>query len=174
MHLARALKGRGEFQEALDVLDVAEEMSADQGRAIRVYKEEVIKAMKEHMLSFDKAKQFCDQNQMTLDDEPDINGKGEKPQAKGENKKQVKEEKAEEDKDSKKGETAKDDDSNKKSEDIISFKELQERCEKAKTTMKTAEELWTNVKEDKTSSNQERLEGLKKMAEIVGNNVQTF
>ena len=69
MHLARALKGRGEFQEALNVLDVAEEMSADQGRAIRVYKEEVIKAMKEHMLSFDKAKQFCDQNQMPLEEQ---------------------------------------------------------------------------------------------------------
>ena len=43
VHLARALKGRGEFQEALDVLDAAEEMSADQGRAIRVYKGTIYK-----------------------------------------------------------------------------------------------------------------------------------
>ena len=41
--MARALKGRGEFQEALNVLDAAEEMSADQGRAIRVYKGPIYK-----------------------------------------------------------------------------------------------------------------------------------
>ena len=62
MHLARALKGRGEFQEALNVLDAAEEMSADQGRAIRVYKEEVVAAMKEHLRSFNKASKFCKEN----------------------------------------------------------------------------------------------------------------
>ena len=60
--MARALKGRGEFQEALNVLDAAEEMSADQGRAIRVYKEEVVAAMKEHLRSFNKASKFCKEN----------------------------------------------------------------------------------------------------------------
>ena len=171
MHLARALKGRGEFQEALDVLDAAEEMSADQGRAIRVYKEEVIKAMKEHMLSYSKAKQFCDKNQMDLgDEEPEKSGK---PQAKKGDEKEanVKKENNSSEKPSKKEKTSNKEKSDKES---LSFQKLQERCDKAKTTMKAAEELWTNVKEGKISSEEERLEGLKKMADLVGSNLQTF
>ena len=171
MHLARALKGRGEFQEALDVLDAAEEMSADQGRAIRVYKEEVIKAMKEHMLSFSKAKQFCDKNQMDLEDEePEQSGKS---KAKKEDEKEayVKKDNNSSEKPSKKEKTSNKEKSDKES---LSYQDLQERCDKAKTTLKAAEELWTNVKEGKISSEEERLEGLKKMADLVGGNLQTF
>ena len=72
MHLARALKGRGELQEALNVLDAAEEMSADQGRAIRVYKEEVVAAMKEHLRSFNKASKFCKENSIEEPEEYEI------------------------------------------------------------------------------------------------------
>ena len=167
VHLARALKGRGEFQEALDVLDAAEEMSADQGRAIRVYKEEVIKAMKEHMLSFSKAKQFCDKNQMDLDDEePEKSGKS-KAKKEDEKEANAKKENNSSEKSSKKGKEKSDKES-------LSFQDLQERCDKANTTLKAAEELWTNVKEGKISSEEERLEGLKKMADLVGGNLQTF
>ena len=70
--MARALKGRGEFQEALNVLDAAEEMSADQGRAIRVYKEEVVAAMKEHLRSFNKASKFCKENSIEEPEEDEI------------------------------------------------------------------------------------------------------
>ena len=171
MHLARALKGRGEFQEALDVLDAAEEMSADQGRAIRVYKEEVIKAMKEHMLSFSKAKQFCDKNQMDLDDEePEKSGKS-KAMKEDEKEANVKKDNNSSEKPSKKEKTSNKEKSDKES---LSYQDLQERCDKAKTTLKAAEELWTNVKEGKISSEEERLEGLKKMADLVGGNLQTF
>ena len=68
MHQARALKARGEFIEALDVLDAAQEACPGQGRTIIAYKEDVIKAMNEHMLSFDKANAFAKQNQMMFDD----------------------------------------------------------------------------------------------------------
>ena len=66
----------------------------------------------------------------------------------------------------------------------MSYKELQDRCDKAKTSMKAAEEIWKNVKKDEDSSNQgelddedlnqERLQGLKKMADIIGCNLQTI
>ena len=297
VHLARALKGRGEFQEALSVLDAAEEMSADQGRAIRVYKEEVIKAMKEHMLSFSKAKEFCDKNQVDLEDEDEpaksvktqaekefLGEKFEKPdklQAVEEFEKQVeqhlKEEKMKAEEDSRKNvkaqaekedekqkikkeldemakqykmpqaakdfekqveqlleetrieteedstekeskttsnieksdskerdnkkplkedKTKKEEDSTKKKKTFdkttfntksnnegmtkgffgeeVSYKELQDRCVKFTNTMKDAEEMWKNVKEDATTDEQERVEGMRKMASLLGSNLQSF
>ena len=83
----------------------------------------------------------------------------------------VKKENDSSEKPSKKEKTSNKEKSDKES---LSFQKLQERCDKAKTTMKAAEELWTNVKEGKISSEEERLEGLKKMADLVGSNLQTF
>ena len=127
--------------------------------------------MKEHLLSFDKAKQFCDRNQMDLDE-----GKAGGSQAMEENTTPLEKEKT------KKGEEKTD--MNGKEMLNMSYKELQDRCEKTKTTMRAAEEIWKNVKKDEDSSNQgelddedlnqERLQGLKKMADIIGCNLQTI
>jgi hypothetical protein len=49
--LSRALKGRGEFQAAIDVLEIAEDVSSEHTEVIVEYKNEMIAAMKEHLIS---------------------------------------------------------------------------------------------------------------------------
>ena len=50
IHLARALHGRGEFQKAIDILELAEEDSKGHTEVINKYKEEVIADMKKYLL----------------------------------------------------------------------------------------------------------------------------
>ncbi len=55
MHLAKALKGSGQLQKALEVLDIAEDTAAriDDNKAeavVKTYKNEFIKAAKEELL----------------------------------------------------------------------------------------------------------------------------
>jgi tetratricopeptide (TPR) repeat protein len=66
IHLSRALKGRGEFQAAIDVLEIAEDISSEHTKIIRGYKQEVIADMKEHLISYDKARNIADKNRMPL------------------------------------------------------------------------------------------------------------
>ena len=51
-------------------------------------------------------------------------------------------------------------------------KELREQCDKFSKKAEAAEELWKKVKEDKTSSEEERIEGLKKLNDLLGSNRQ--
>ncbi len=51
IHLARALKGRGDFQQAIDVLEIAEESSTGYEDVLKKYKEDVIAQMKHSLLA---------------------------------------------------------------------------------------------------------------------------
>ncbi len=50
IHLARALKGKGDFQQAIEVLEVAGETSKGYEEVLRRYREDVVQQMKHTML----------------------------------------------------------------------------------------------------------------------------
>ncbi len=51
IHLSRALKGLGDYQGAIDVLEIAEECSSGYEEVIGGYKRDVIQQMKHSMIS---------------------------------------------------------------------------------------------------------------------------
>lgn len=50
IHLAKALKELGEFQEAIDILERAEEMSKEQAKIVQKYKLEMIEEHKKSLI----------------------------------------------------------------------------------------------------------------------------
>ena len=54
------------------------------------------------------------------------------------------------------------------------FVEIKEHCDRSINVMKEAQEMWKSIKEDKSMSEQQYCEGLKKISELVGNDQQSF
>ena len=59
----------------------------------------------------------------------------------------------------------------KRGKESTTFEELSEKCENAVSNIKEAEKVWKELKEDKTSTEEERIEGMKKINHIVGSNL---
>ena len=58
----------------------------------------------------------------------------------------------------------------KKGKESITFEELSKECERAVSNIKEADKVWKELKKDKTSTEEERIEGMKKINHIVGSN----
>ncbi len=54
IHLSRALRDLGEFQEAIDILERAEDISEDQAKIVKKYKMEMINEQKRNFLELNK------------------------------------------------------------------------------------------------------------------------
>ena len=54
IHLSRALRALGEFQEAIDILERAEDISEDQAKIVKKYKMEMINEQKRNFLELNK------------------------------------------------------------------------------------------------------------------------